>query len=135
MKAPEVAKKNNIVEINGKHYDADTGDAVHKPSTKTKPHAADKPVHEKVPFASPIKKAEESPGRPQLKTRSAMTFSRRMAEDLRHHPTEHAKTLMRAAVEKPKPSNKQLVRSRSGGIEVSQTSLIVPKQSAAVIDN
>lgn len=78
-----VRKNNNIIEINGKRYDANTGSLLDAPAASesnpkpTKPHSIDG-VH-----------------------RPARTVARSAA----HHP-ESSKTLMRHAVKKPKATNK-----------------------------
>lgn len=94
-KARAVGKTNNIIEINGKRYDARTGDVLVR-------HVADSPP---IPIAV---KVEAAPRPAAPKATKPHAVNRVPAKHLASHQPSHSKTLMRGSVKKPTSHAKHL---------------------------
>lgn len=117
-----MGKKQNIIEINGRRYDAHTGVALDHagpaaPSTVVKPIAIKHTPSETV--VKPVKRPDHH------------KVSRQAARPAARHKQQHSKTLMRRAVHKPGASLKRHIKVQSDiSALVEQPSLrIVPKLS------
>lgn len=98
-----MGKKNNIIEINGKRYDAHTGTAIgHTPITVQHHTDTDAPIAKKPSSRHPAKK-------------------------LPSHAPQRSTTLMRKAVKKPSPALKRHVKA------IGHTSSLVDQPDAPVV--
>lgn len=110
-------KTNNIIKINGRHYDANTGDILN--------------VFEPV-IISDIKPARHSRHSISVKALKANHPKPKLSNDVhrvvktvRSHAPQSSKTLMRGALKKPLPTHKHAFRSQ-GAIDMT---LIYPKNT------
>jgi hypothetical protein len=108
-----VSKNNNIIEINGKRYDAHTGAALDEPAVQAAHKAA---AHTATP----------KPVTPKAKP-TARDVVRAKPKHAAAHKPQPAKTLMRSAVKKPSGSFKRHVKAQSN------TGALIKQPSAAVI--
>lgn len=130
-----VGKKNNIIEINGKRYDARTGDVlgpghtpVHTPGAKHQPkqrsvdgfvkpaatHTA-QPIahHTAAPKAVSAAEKQAILDREQRQALRAAQSARKVAAHATKAKPQHTNTLMRSTVSKPAPSFKRNVKAQA----------------------
>ena len=96
-------KTNNIIKINGRHYDANTGDAL---SVSGSINISDiKPLVRGQQFAS-VKKPSVGPIKPRLSH-----DIRRVTKIVQSHVPQPSTTLMRGALKKPLPTHNHSLKS------------------------
>lgn len=96
-------KNNNIIKINGRHYDANTGDALSAFGSVTISDI--KPVLHNRHSAS-VKAPRVESNKPLLSN-----DIRRVAKTVQSHAPQPSKTLMRSALKKPLPTQKHALKS------------------------
>lgn len=126
--------KINIIEINGKRYDVNSGATVGhpvrtpsaKPKTITVVTKLEPAQHKASDHAKPVKSA------PQPRTHTG----RQRTNNSPRHTTQHSKTLMRRAVKKPAPSLKRRIKvqGHTGTLVEQPSSQIVEKISISSFD-
>ncbi len=145
-----MAQKSNVLELNGKRYDAYTGELL---TSSTIPSAKSPRTRSIDGFmkssAQPTLKAVKSAPKKTTQTHPVTTvpatsqaarpisdFTRQPATHVQHHKTSSSQTLMRHAVAKPKPSLKRHVKSQQRtDVLVKQPSITVqPKLSSYQLD-
>jgi hypothetical protein len=119
-----VKKKHNIIEINGRRYDASSGaplDQHHDTAEGVAKHpaAAKVPVH----VVEPTTHSVSHQGRHSA------------AQNLKSHAPQPARTLMRQAVHKPGPSSRPPKLKVSGWVDVPGDVKVVVKPSASRLDD
>ena len=123
-------RKSNIIEINGKRYDARSGaplDGVIETP----------PAHQKasvsIAEAIPVRHAHHSPGQTTATSHKAV---RHKAKSAHSHAPERSKTLMRHTVQKPQATLKRRIKAHhtSDSLAARPAAMIAPKHSAAKID-
>lgn len=102
-----VGKNNNIIEINGKKYDAKTGELLSVSKSHTKTHT----VKPKTSISKPVT---------HIKSTSMKDVVRKPGKQINHHPHKASKTLMRNSVKKPSTPLKRHVKAQ-GPSEVPAT--------------
>jgi hypothetical protein len=119
-----VAKNNNIIEINGKRYDAHTGAALDAPAVK--------PVHTSTSHVLTPK--------PVTKTPTAKPVVHDVVRNQPKHAAAHkpqpAKTLMRSAVKKPSGSLKRHIKAQThtGTLAKQPIAEVIAKSSIHRVD-
>jgi hypothetical protein len=136
-----VGKKSNIIEINGRHYDAETGTPVKKPAAKKTGQPVDGIV---VPASKQKAKAKKQPAKVTSKKRTkpvkaVLTLQdvvRVKPRNLAVHIPEQSKTLMRKIVEKPARVGSVIKAQSRIDLLISQPSILdKPKLPAVAIDD
>lgn len=134
-----MGKKINVIEINGKRYDAHTGatlDHGHKNHHhENQPGAVIEPKPIAVQHAAP---AEPKPTKPTLASPSPHQRStHKKAKSVTHHKQQRSATLMRQAVKRPSPSLKRRlkVQSHTGALIEQPAIEIEPKLSFSAANN
>jgi len=117
-----VGKKRNIIEINGRRYDAHTGAALDHHGH----HAAKKSIAVQHAPAAPAPAHHKQHSRP----------ARKPARPATHHKQQRSTTLMRKAVRKPSAGLKRRVRVQShvSALVEQPTAEVVPKLSFGAPD-
>ena len=115
-----MAKNNNIIEINGKRYDAKTGALL--------------AIHSKPTHLEPKTTANKKP--PATKKPSMHDVIRHPAKPAAAHQPTPSKTLMRQAVKKPSPAPKQKLKAQGPSDLSTHASLaeVVVNKSAKSLD-
>ncbi|MCA9324715.1 hypothetical protein KDA23_01430 [Candidatus Saccharibacteria bacterium] len=115
-----MVKKANIIELNGKRYDARTGAILSAPTH----HTPSKTTHHAAPHAT---------HQPQ---RKVMDVARPGTQHLKHHTAKKSQTLMRSTVHKPEASlrRKTKVTSHTHALVASPDFQIVKKLSHPKVD-
>jgi hypothetical protein len=138
-----VTKKTNIIEINGKRYDALTGTViVDSPATQPSKGTVDGIINRKdqspKPEQKPLKSSAKSRTLTSVVTQPVMDIARsRTVHSKSAHSPEPAKTLMRSAVHKPNPALKRTIKTQSatdGTKALQPTATIQRKLSSKRID-
>ena len=141
---------NNVIELNGKRYDAITGAYLGKSKAVVQPVLTPAmPIHrgrvidgfvKNVPrVAAPAHSQSKtvtapSPGAAKKKMKPAL-HRRADTRPIKPHQPEHAKTLMRKAVQKPKPHLKPSLKTQiPAEIAAPPVSAIAHKRSALQVD-
>ncbi|HVS58213.1 MAG TPA: hypothetical protein VHD60_00540 [Candidatus Saccharimonadales bacterium] len=136
----------NIIELNGKRYDAISGQFLgpasphtvksRRSSTGTSSLDGVLPSHHSAGSATPVKPHHSTPAQAthtavQRAKKPVMDIVRPGPHHTQHHHTQHSKTLMRHAVHKPKPSiGRHLkVQTRTDVLVTQPAFSIVPKLS------
>lgn len=144
-----LSETHNIIELNGKKYNALTGRLLGeaplaaKPTQKPKPRGSKfvdsfvrtTPVPVEVrPAATRPQPVAPPPAQP-VQARTVMDIKRPAAPSVRRHNPQHASTLMRSAVRKPEPSLKRHVKAqtRTDILAKSPAVLVAPKLSSQSI--
>ncbi len=112
-----MGKKNNIIEINGKRYDAHTGAAIGHAPVTVKPASKPIAVHHHT----------DTPAVKEPTVHHSTTTTRKTAKKLPSHAPQRSTTLMRKAVKKPSPSLKRHVKA------IGHTSSLVDQPDAPVV--
>lgn len=145
--------KSNIIELNGKRYDALTGSLLGESSLPAVQHTAHEPVGHRGRFIDGFVKTPKRvstnatqlhatkpapfiPVKPMPTPKSAPAkATRSTVKHLSAHHPEHAKTLMRSAVAKPAFSKKPLIKTQAPAeVMAKPAGALVPKLSAAQVD-
>lgn len=143
-----MAKKNNIIEINGKQYDAVSGErlATARPVKGSRQPASATATKKAAPLGAHQIHSKAKPAktgnRPAKRTVTAgqsvrvMDVSRPGVKQLSGHAQQHSKTLMRTTVHKPAPGLKRHVKAvaRTDILAKQPDVKIVPKLSIAHVD-
>lgn len=147
-----MTKNSNIVKINGRHYDSDTGDLLDMPHDPEKPTptitqikspstAKQKPktVHLKrdIKPSEALEKKADVAVQPTHNAGTINDVHRRPMASIIHHKTESSTTLMRESVQKPKPGypNRLRAQSHTKAVAVHPSQFISPRLSAEQIDD
>lgn len=132
---------NNVIELNGKRYDALTGKYLGKSHAKpvpaAQPSAKGRTIDDVAKRPARTDATEQTAGQAKTThTRAAPRAVRRHKAHRTHpHRPEHAKTLMRHAVKKPDVTLKPKIKPQSSaGIAAAPASKLAPKKSAAQVD-
>jgi len=123
-----VGKNNNIIEINGKRYDARTGDILSHPhANQTKPKPTPSPTM-KPSTKSSATSAASKPSMHDVVRQTPKTASR--------HAPKPSKTLMRHAVKKPSLTPQSKIKTQSPADLLAQKPMsdVVIKKSAKNLD-
>jgi hypothetical protein len=129
-------KKNNIIEINGKRYDASTGALLDGASSVKIEHSGRdaasviKPV---VASVGSIPVQHHTPHPPKPTPHGA---GRQRAKSAKSHSPEHSKTLMRHTVKKPAPGLKRRIKAHghTDSLAKKPSVALSPKLSARNVD-
>jgi hypothetical protein len=134
-----LSKKTNIIELNGKRYDATTG-AMIETSTLGSQNSGNldgvlsaTATKKDVPV---LTKTEQAPLK-SVVSKPVMDIARSPAAFQHSHKPEHAKTLMRTAVQKPKPGLKRHTKAQattSGLTSTTPATAVQPNVSLQQID-
>ncbi len=147
-----VTKNTNIVKLNGRHYDSETGDLLNIPHDPEKPSptirevksvASTKQKPKSVQLKRDIKPSDElekkvAHDEPAKRSSGGINdVSRHPMATIIHHKTESSTTLMRQSVQKPKPGypNHLKAHGHVKATTVPQSHFIAPKLSAEQIDD
>lgn len=150
----ETVGHNNVIELNGKRYDAITGAFLGKSKAAVVP-AAPSPISHKrksvdgfvrpsasKPTSSPVHpshhvavKSQPNPSTHHAQKPTPAKPRHHAARPITAHQPEHAKTLMRHAVHKPKTSLKPAIKPQSPAeLAAAPVSTIAPKKSVMQVD-
>ena len=134
-----MGNKNNIIELNGKKYDAVTGTLVHDGAAHAKPITdfVKKPTASQAKAVHHVtKKDPVRTPKPHTSTKQVMDVIRPAQQHVKAHHPEHSKTLMRHAVKKPTDSFKRQtkIQTRTDILAKVPSLQVLPKLSISQVD-